>query len=162
MTVGFIAFIEEHAAEATQDVYGAEIAAGLDGGGCLRTSAMREHAEYVRVCDRRGRELTYWHANEFAEDFPVVMGAVLALCCDVIRDNGRNVLAAPDDASEVLIPAAAGRTVRCKAYPAAVMYVRVCDGTGKELGRWDEAALARDFSAAISDFIKTAGGRDEY
>jgi hypothetical protein len=154
--MAFSNIIEEHAADAEGTEYGVEHSAQLDGGGSLRTAAKAEEAEYVRVCDRRERELMYWHADEFGEDFPTVMGAALALACDVIRDNGRNVLRSPDNGDEILIPLCGGGSIRCVAYPAAVEYVRVCDDEGRESGCWTEAEFHNDFAAAITALISAA------
>ncbi len=57
--------------------YGQEVALVAHTGFQLRYSATDEECDYVRVCDPLGRELMYWHQDEWRDDPAVVMGAIL-------------------------------------------------------------------------------------
>ena len=59
-----------------------EIVIALPWGGTLRCGEGEDYAHggYVRVCDKRGRELPlcYWDKQEWADDPELVMGAIFA------------------------------------------------------------------------------------
>lgn len=57
--------------------YGPEVALLAHTGFELRYARDGELLEYVRVCDPLGREIAYWHYQEWADDPQLVVGAIL-------------------------------------------------------------------------------------
>lgn len=57
--------------------YGRECAVVAHTGFELRYADTEEDLEYVRICDPLGREIAYWHYDEWKDDPQVVMGAIM-------------------------------------------------------------------------------------
>lgn len=67
----------EHLADAEGDAYGPECTLQVQTGFMLKTAGYPEACDYVRVCDPLGREIAYWHADEWQQEPAVVMGAII-------------------------------------------------------------------------------------
>ena len=76
---------ENHAQAVGRGNYENETIIELKSEGSIRCAAYPAEVDYVRVCDCAGRELMYWHADEFSEDFGSVMGAFLGLAYEVSK-----------------------------------------------------------------------------
>ncbi len=70
-------FEHAHIEGSQGDEYGDEVALVAHTGYQLRYGQDGDLLEYVRVCDPFGRELMFWHYDEWAQDPQVVMGAIL-------------------------------------------------------------------------------------
>ena len=70
-------FEMSHIEGSVGDEYGLECRMVTHTGFELRYAAYGEFCEYVRVCDPLGREVMYWHYDEWGEDPKLVMGAIL-------------------------------------------------------------------------------------
>ncbi len=66
-----------HLQASGENDYGPEAALLAHTGFQLRYDAQAQTCDYVRVCDPLGRELMYWHQDEWREDPAGVMGAIL-------------------------------------------------------------------------------------
>lgn len=77
---------EAHAQQEGVINNGSETVVKLVGGGDIRSGE-----DYVRVCDDDGRELMYWHRQEFEEDFNTAMGNFLQLAAACVEAGTRTV-----------------------------------------------------------------------
>ena len=145
-----------HMRDSADCQYGEECEMRVHTGFALRYSAVTEECEYVRVVDPLGRELMYWHCDEWKEDPALVMGAILGA---LVRGNP--IL--PSDRSAKSIPREEIETSRGRVSPLSEkfkVYVQARALTEHADGpRWAQFTLDQGL---LEKLLKVAEAANEH